>query len=102
MGVYKFIRRIPNEKISDYVDSNYPVDLGMTIDIFIFLASLLTFGFCMDFFLTLAIPALVAIITIILLYRLGVFIMKQIYKNFMKNHPIQFDNLDGIEKTFKD
>lgn len=92
-----------HNNIRFYVDSNYEVYVGMTVDGFIFFSNIFLFFFYMIY-----LPFIFMILAIIILYGLGIFLMKIEYnkniKNFNNiendtNSPLQSEN---IERIFKD
>lgn len=88
------------KRIRDYIDSNYMVSLGMTFDLLIYLFPLTQKGvilFPETDSITLLI--IICISIIILLYAMGILIMKNIYSKYRKKYPIQLNN---TEKIFKD
>ncbi|WP_288887076.1 hypothetical protein [uncultured Eubacterium sp.] len=89
------------KRIRDYIDSNYMVSFGMIFDLVIYftvfpLAQEGVILFPETDSITLLI--IICISIIILLYAMGILIMKNIYSKYRKKYPIQLDNTEKILK----
>ncbi|HAV90020.1 MAG TPA: hypothetical protein DCW44_01930 [Eubacterium sp.] len=87
------------KRIRDYIDSNYMVSFGMIFDLLIYLFPLTQESvvlFPKTDSITLLI--IICISIIILLYAMGILIMKNIYSKYRKKYPIQLDNTEKILK----